>query len=297
MKPLLALVAGMLLCSAPCHAWWPAGHSILSEAAVRTLPEEMPKFFREGGKAIAHHSQDPDVAKNRAVPLSTNTEAPEHYFDWELVEKPLGDKSFPATRYDYLKFCFENGVAPQNVGLLPYAVAEWTQRLTVAFAEHRRWPQNKRIREQCLFTAGILAHYAQDLCQPLHTTIHHDGRAKEDGSSPRSGIHNKIDALVETLAPSPKALAQGQTLTPFNQLLPDVVREMRRSHGLVDDTYALEAILPVAGQKPTQTDLELLTFTNQRAREATRFAGSLFLTAWRNSAQVQLPEWLKRENK
>ncbi len=296
MKKLL-LVAGVMLCSAPCHAWWPAGHSILSEAAVRALPEEMPQFFREGGKAVAHHSQDPDVAKNRAAPLSTSTEAPEHYFDWELVEKPLGDKPFPATRYDYLKFCFENGVAPQNVGLVPYAVAEWTERLTVAFAEYRRWPKNKRIREQCLISAGILAHYAQDLCQPLHTTLHHDGRAKEDGSSPRSGIHNKIDALVETLAPSPKILAQGQAITPLNQLLPDVVREMRLSHELVDAVYALEAKLPVAGQKPAQSDSELLSFTNLRARAATRFAGSLFLTAWHNSAQVQLPEWLKRENK
>lgn len=294
---MLALVAGILLWSAPCHAWWPEGHGILSEAAVRALPGEMPKFFREGGKAIAHHSFDPDVAKNRAVPLATSTEAPEHYFDWELIEKPLGAKPFPATRYEYLKFCFENGVAPQNVGLLPYAVAEWTERLTVAFAEHRRWPQNKRIREQCLLSAGILAHYAQDLCQPLHTTIHHDGRAKEDGTSPRSGIHAKVDALVEVLAPSPKQLAQGQTIRPLNRLLPDVVQEMRLSHGLVDDVYALETMLPVAGQKPVESDLELFSFTNHRARAATRFAGSLFLTAWRNSAQVQLPEWLNREKK
>lgn len=293
----LLLLASLLLMSVPAYAWWPAGHGMLSEAAVRSLPDEMPKFFREGGKAIAHHSFDPDVAKNRSVLLATGTEAPEHYFDWELVEKPLAGKPLPPNRYDFLKFCFENGVAPQNVGLLPYAIAEWTERLTVAFAEHRRWPKNNRTQEKCLLYAGVLAHYAQDLCQPLHTTVHHDGRANADGSSPRSGIHNKVDALVETLAPPPEKLAEDQTIAPLAKLLPDLAEEMRKSHAQVYYVYTLEPLLPPAGQKPAQIDLVVLSFTNQQARESTRLAASLFLTAWKNSGDVKLPGWLKREAK
>lgn len=295
MKKLL-LLTGVLLGCAPCHAWWPVGHGILSEAAVRALPEEMPSFFRDGAEAIAHHSFDPDIAKNRAVPLATSTEAPEHFFDWELIEKPLGNSPQPPTRYEYLKFCFKNGVAPQRAGLLPYAVAEWTERLTVAFAEHRRWPGNKRTQEKCLLYAGTLAHYAQDLCQPLHTTIHHDGRTQNDGSSPKTGIHAKVDALVEVLAASPEVLARGQKIEPVTRLLTDVMQEIQASHLLVDDVYALETVLPAAGQKPAQADAAVLAFTDQRAREATRFAASLFLTAWRDSAQVKLPEWLQRSN-
>jgi hypothetical protein len=97
---------------------------------------------------------------------------------------------------------------------LPYAIAEWTERLSIAFAEHRKYPANPYIQNKCLVYAGFLAHYAQDLCMPLHTTIHHDGRANPDGSTPKTGIHPRVDSLVEKLDMQPAQLAANQRVWP-----------------------------------------------------------------------------------
>ena len=291
------MLAGVLACCAPALAWWPRGHGILTEAAVRALPKETPEFLRRNFQEVAHYSLDPDIAKNKAAPHATNAEYSEHYSDWELVEKPLAAKlsgALPETRYEFLKFCFQNKIEPNDVGLLPYAVVEWTERLAIDFAQHRRWPKNKAMQNKCLVDAGILAHYAEDLCQPLHVTIHHDGRANADGSSPKTGIHNLVDALIEVLAMEPEALSSQQKIESVGELLPAVVQEIYDSRTHIETTYALEKLFPKAVVKRESVDAGVLRFGDERAREATRFTAALFLTAWRRSEAVVLPEWLQR---
>lgn len=299
---MMVLLTGVLWSCVPSRAWWPQGHGILSEAAVRALPPETPQFFRDKAKTIAHYSLDPDVAKNQAAPHATNAEYSEHFFDWELIEqplaeKPLGNRALPPTRYAFLKWCFENKIEPNDVGLLPYAIAEWTERLAIDFAQHRRWPKNKAIQNKCLVDAGVLAHYAEDLCQPLHVTIHHDGRANADGSSPKTGIHAQVDGLIEVLRLSPQELSRGQKIEPVGELLPAIVAEIHNSRAHIETVYGLQMLLPKSGTKPDSVHTGVLRFTNERAREATRFTAALFLTAWRHSATVKLPSWLQREEK
>jgi hypothetical protein len=288
-RSLLLLALTATVSTPPAHAWWPEGHSTIARAAVQAQPGEVPAFFRRGGETVAHLAQDPDAMKNRALPNVSDAESPEHYLDREL----LRGRAIPATRSEYLRLCAELKVNPKDVGYVPYAVAEWTERLTIAFAEHRRWPTNRIVRTRCLFYAGILAHYAGDLCQPLHLTIHHDGRARSDNSSPKTGIHHKVDALIERLGLTPRELSREQTPQAFPALMPAIIREMDASSALVERVYELEPKLP-----PTTGDLtvatEVAAFTRERARAATRFLASLYLTAWRNSASVKLPEWMKR---
>src|SRR5262245_49838756 len=218
--PLLGagLLAAMLVSVHPAWAWWPVGHGIIARAAVQALPAEVPAFFRAGADQVAHTSFDPDVAKNRAAPMLSDEESPEHYIDSEL----LAGKPLPEKRYAFIALCTQAKLEPDRVGLVPYSTAEWTERLAVAFAEHRRWPDNPFIRSKCLVYAGFLAHYAGDLTQPLHTTIHFDGRARPDGSSPRSGIHNKVDALIERLQLRPEELAKDQKIAPVEKLFPAI---------------------------------------------------------------------------
>ena len=167
---LLLLALGWFLGSAglcgTAHAWWGGGHEILTRASVRALPGAMPAFLRRGEDLTAHVANDADLFKNRAVPQLADAEAPEHFFDIERLSR----RSVPDTRYAFIRACAERGLDPSKVGLLPYAVAEWTERLTIAFAEHRRWPDDPRVEQKCLVYAGMLAHYAEDLCQPLHVT-------------------------------------------------------------------------------------------------------------------------------
>jgi hypothetical protein len=49
--------------------WWVKGHESITQAAAARLPDELPAFFRNGGKHLAHFAGDPDRWKNRETPV------------------------------------------------------------------------------------------------------------------------------------------------------------------------------------------------------------------------------------
>ena len=280
------LILFLMLLTTPAWAWWGGGHDILTQAAVKVLPEEMPEFFRAAGKMVAHCSYDPDISKERSTPHARQAEYSEHYVDVEL----FGEHPIPDGRDAHIKLCAELGLTPRAVGTLPYAVAEWTERLAVAFAEYRKWPDNPMIQYKCYVYAGFLSHYAQDMCQPLHLTIHFDGIVQEDGSKLHRGIHEKVDAAIEVLKLDPTKLAKAQQVEAVGDLMPAIIKQIKAGHGLVDSVYALvEDFQDLKNPSPALVD-----FTNEQAREAVRWSASLYLTAWKLSEDIKLPGWLDR---
>ena len=289
-KALLVLSMIWLLVGNTCRAWWSGGHGILTRAAVEAVPDEIPEFFRSGGGMIAHCAFDPDVSKNRGTPVVASSEHSEHYIDLELLQ----GRSLPKNRYEFTQLCAEIGIRPEKVGLVPYAVAEWTERLAVAFAEHRKWPDNLFIQNKCMVYAGFLAHYAQDMCQPLHLTVDYNGRRQPDGTLLHKGIHEKVDALVEFLAMKPADLAEAQEIAPLDNLMTDISKSVESGYALVDRVYDLADSLPNTRDKEWTSVPEVIEFTRERARESVRFTACLYLTAWRISKTVELPSWLDR---
>lgn len=271
-------------------AWHGPGHTRATRLAGAGMPKELPAFFAGGVETIAHCSHDPDLFRLRAQPELRDGEVPEHFCDLELLE----GAELPPTRYAFVQLCVRKGLKPEAVGFVPYAVVEWAQRLTIAFAEHRKWPKNPHVRAKCLIYAGILAHYAQDACQPLHTTIHYDGRANKDGTSPRSGIHAKVDALLQKVRKDRKLLARDLKPVAYDKLLPAVAGELRRSHALVNKVYELEGQFPDL-DKPIPAGSAVEAFAVERLKAAANFTTSLYLTAWRGSAALELPQWHKRK--
>ena len=280
----------LLLAAASGLAWHGPGHHKATGAAVALVKGRVPAFFVEGGKTIQHCSIDPDLYRLRDLPQLRNREYPDHFIDLEL----LGGAELPAMRFEFVKLCRKKGRHADKVGFVPYSAVESTQRLTLAFAEHRKWPRNPHIRAKCLVYAGVLSHYAQDLCMPLHTTIHYDGRARKDGSSPRSGIHAKVDALLANIDIHPRALRKTVKAQPFDDLFAAVLAQLKRSHALVEEVYRLEKRLPDVAA-PLGDDAEVKRFITERFHTCARFIASLYLTAWRDSAKLKLPEWDKRE--
>ena len=278
----------LLTFTAPTWAWWGGGHETFTQASVKVLPEEIPEFFRAAfaEDAIAHVARDPDLARNRGTPNARDAEYPQHYFDVELLQ----GRPFAENLGAHIRLCAELGTSYHSVGTLPYVLAEWTERLAIAFKEHRKWPDNPIIQSKCLVYAGFVAHYAQDMCQPLHLTVHFDGRAKPDGSSPGTGIHENVDALVGRLKLKVDDLAKDQEILPVEELLPAIFQQIKAGHRLVDSVYDLEEDLKNY-QEPTPA---LVDFTNERAREAVRWTSALYLTAWRMSDDISLPGWLNR---
>lgn len=282
----LAGLAGLVLlvCGVPAWGWWAGGHALITRAAVQVLPAEMPEFFRQGGEAMALAVPEPDAERNAALPHLKSASRGEHFLDLEM----LTGRPLPEQRYEFIKLCAEAGLDPSQVGTVPYAVAEWTEKLALAFAQHRRWPENTLVQAQCLLTAASLGHYAEDLCQPLHATLHYDGRAGADGKSPRSGIHEKVDALPEKLKLDPHELAKGLTPAAADSLMPAILAQLRASNALVDSVYALE------GELGNLESPQVRAFAEERARVAAGFTAGLYLRAWEISAAIELPEWLKR---
>ncbi len=276
------------IATTPALAWWGGGHDILTQASIKAVPDELPKFFRTSSakEMIAHIAYDPDVSKNRDMPNARAAEYGEHYFDLELIK----DNPVPSDRNAFIKLCAELELEPMKVGFLPYAVAEWTERLAIAFAEYRKWPDKPIIQYKCYVYAGFLAHYAQDMCQPLHLTVHFDGIVQQDGTKLHNGIHEKVDSSIEMIKLNPIELAKDQQVKPVEELIPAIVQQIKNGHSLVDRVYNLVNEY----QKLNQPSQDLMDFTNERSREAVRWTASLYLTAWKMSENIRLPGWLER---
>ena len=272
------------LVAVPAQAWWGDGHGILTKGVVLALPEEMPAFFRQGGTFASHVVFDPDLFKNRRTPLLSHAENGEHYFDLEY----LGGHAIPAKRFDFITLCFELQLDPPRVGMAPYAIAEWTERLAVAFAEYRQWPENEAIQQKCLVYAGMLAHYAQDICQPLHTTLDFDGKKQADGTVIGKGIHEQVDSSVERLGFAPEELAAEQDVAAFDSLMKAITGQIKKSNWRVEEVYALW------GHWEDENDARVRALTLDLARTSVHFTASLYLTAWHQSAEIRLPRWLER---
>ena len=283
------LSTALILSAAPASGWWVDGHAVHTEAAVLSLPASMPSFFRGSADVIAHFSADPDLAKNPGLSLLREKERPEHYLDLELLE----GQTPPDTRGGFVRLCNQLRVEPSRVGFAVYAISEWAERLALAFAEYRKWP-SAALQYKCLVYAGLLAHYAQDLCQPLHTTIHFDGRVNGGDESPlgdkspHSGIHENVDSLIGKLDMKPEDIV-GAGLEPgtFPALMPAILTQLENSHSMVGDVYDLESELQSA------TSSRVREFALERSRVSSRFTAALFLTAWRQSDSIKLPAWLK----
>lgn len=285
--PLLLL---LLVATAPAaHGWFTVGHAKVTRAAVGALPPEVPEFFRAAAWGIGEGAVDPDVMKNRGTPQLRAVEEPEHYLDWEV----LRGAHLPPDRWAYYALLHDRRLTSEQAGTLPYAVHESLQRLTLAFAEYRRWPEDPWVRQKTVVYAGHLAHYAGDLEQPLHTTVHHDGRALPDMSSPRTGIHQLVDGLFEKAPCDETALTRGLGADELADPWAAIKAEMTASHALVERVYELEPLLRAAGESG-QYPAPLVELTGERFRATAGFLADLFYTAWRRSATVELPSWLDR---
>ena len=275
-------------------AWWHVSHDVITRAAVRATPE-VPAFFKDGAGMIAHMVADPDLLRNDAIPLAKGIESPEHFIDLELME----GRELPVDRFAFIAMCNELGVALDDVGFIPFAVAEATERLILAFAEHRKLPENPYIKSKCLVIAGQVAHYAQDMSQPLHLTVRHHGYRDEKGVVQQADVHAKVDGLPFALKLTVDQISNGLTIEPIDSLMAGVIAQVKRGFALVDRVYELGRAMPTPPSSAEEEiswkrDRRVEAFALERTREAARFTAALYLTAWRKSANLKLPSFYTR---
>jgi hypothetical protein len=269
---LVAVVA--LGCVGFLPAWWVKGHETVAKAAAARLPDEVPAFFRAGGKALAHYAGDPDRWKNKAATFLKASEAPNHFLDLE----DLDGNELPLDRFKAIELCQRLKVKPDKVGLLPYAILENFDRLCCAFYDHRQDPENTAIRAKCLVYAGILCHYTGDTGMPLHTSRDYDGRRNAEGKLVQKGIHAKIDGFPEKNGFTPEEICRDIEAKKIDDVWKHTLAQIDESHKHVKRCYELDEA--GAFDKPTE---ESRKFILERCKLSVQFTVDLWYTAWLRS--------------
>jgi hypothetical protein len=258
-------------------AWWVKGHESITEAAAAKLPDEMPAFFRAGGKHLAHFVGDPDRWKNRELKALRESIQADHFLDLE----DLDGKDLPAdSRFKAMDLMRGLKKEPNKVGLLPYAIVEGHEKLAAAFYDHRKDPENESIRMKCLVYAGNLAHFTTDASMPLHTTIHFDGRVVPgEAAKKQRGIHARLDAFPEKFKLTPEEITRGLEAKPIDDVWKHAIAFLKESYTHIDRSYELDAA--GAFEKPTD---ESRAFVMARCRAGAQFTLDVWFAAWKKSA-------------
>jgi hypothetical protein len=274
---ILGSLVGLAVLGGVAYAWWVKGHESIAEAAASGLPEEVPAFFRAGGKFLAHCSGDPDRWKNASCKFLRDATAPDHYLDLEDFQ----GKELPEFRYAAIALLQELKVKPERAGMLPYAIMEHFDRLSCAFYDYRADPDNPAVRAKCLVYAGNLAHLTGDCAMPLHTTRDYDGRRMGDGKWQQKGIHAKIDAFPERHGVTAEEIGRGLQSRAVEDVWSHVVKTLKESHTHVDRCYELDK--DGGFDRPTA---ESRKFILERCRVGAQFTMDLWYTAWVRSAKM-----------
>src|SRR5438309_7898056 len=227
----LGIVAALALLFAAglAGAWWVKGHESIAEAGAAGLPEDMPPFFRAGGKTLAHCAGDPDRWKNPSAKFLKASEAPDHYIDLENYQ----GKELPPDRWKAIALLQDLKEKPETAGMLPYAIMENYDRLSCAFYDHRADPKNPAIQAKCLVYAGVLAHFTGDCAMPLHTTRDYDGR-KADGKTLQKGIHAKIDGFPEKFGITAEEMSRGLKAKAVENVWAHILKQINDSYAHID---------------------------------------------------------------
>lgn len=194
----LATALSLTLCLAPAvaHAWGGSGHRMIGQAAMESLPADLPGFLRTPRAAadVGELSREPDRWKGAGKVHDQNRD-PGHFVDLSDDGTILGGprlEALPTTRKDYEAALKAAGTSSWDAGYLPYSIVEFQQQLTKDFAYwrvtvaaerlernpgKRAWLRADRGRREYLIltTLGQLSHYVGDGSQPLHATVHFNG--------------------------------------------------------------------------------------------------------------------------
>jgi hypothetical protein len=278
----LLVVVGSL---ALVRAWWDGGHAAVAEAACSALPDDMPKFFRAAAKQLGYLSADPDRWKNPSCKHLRAAESPDHFIDLEDYQ----GKELPADRWKAIALLQELKADPSKAGMLPYAIMENYDRLSVGFYDFRKNEQKEvkdeqitaAIKAKCILYAGILSHLTGDSVMPLHTTRDYDGRRDKDGNMQQKGIHAKIDAFPERNGLTAELVARDVKANKIDDVWKHVLKVIDESHALIEKCYELDKA--GAFDKPTKESRDLIL---ARCRAGAQFTADLWYTAWIRSATM-----------
>jgi len=283
--------------------WGERAHAMINRAAVKKLPAEMPEFMRKGADLIGYLGIQPDRWKVFAYPLY-QVEKANHYLDMEELAKDPLKVNFPESRIEFLGKLRGLGKKVNDVGLVPYQINEYYQRLRGGFLEYRwalrdprgtqhrsprQYGSRKSIEMTCLYYAGILSHYTGDASQPLHSTVFYDGRGP-DGKPKRTGVHLRyeIDFVNAHFSSEEEFLALVGKPRVVKDILKETKQVLAKSNGLVEKVLVFDET-----GKLEKADPQAIKMTKQRLADSSQFLLNVWYTAWVASGR-DLDDYVKK---
>ncbi len=266
----VAFVCLLWCCVPGAQAWWGSGHQRITEGAVTHLPPTLGAYFRANRPSLKGYSgQEPPG---------------QHYIDIDAY--PEFDESDPysvSRDIDDLIALHGQTFVEQN-GTAPWTVDDYVQTLSTLMATATTAEDWSNLLE----TAGQLAHYVEDLHNPLHLTTNYNGQQTgNDGIHARyegEMISRHMDDL--TIIPAPGTCVH--LPSPVDNIFDGIYAH----YPFVDTILAADTLH--SGNPPTYDETYYAgmwtatgTFTQGLLQEASEAVASAWYTAWINAGSPQ----------
>ena len=182
---LALLISLVFVLPARAERWWSTGHGHITEAAIGHLPQPLRGYFEENGSTLAS--------------WSGNEPPGQHWIDIDGYPE-FFTGTLPRQRAELEAIYGASYVA--SLGLGPWNACDLADQLTDQMAT----ADTEAAWYALLHTAAQLAHYVEDLHNPLHLTLNYDGQLTgNDGIHARyegSMINGHLGDLTLTANPS-----------------------------------------------------------------------------------------------
>jgi hypothetical protein len=258
-RPTLIALCLALLPTATAQAWGGAGHRWITESAVQHLPLPLRGFFAANHTAITNQAgMEPPGA---------------HYIDIDYYPEFLAG-TFPRDLNTLISRYGSTTVT--NNGKGPWTYANYVSTLSQGMAA----AQTPADWQNLIPTAAAMAHYIEDLHNPLHLTQNYDGQY-----SGNDGVHSRYESSMVSRHFDGLAIAPSTAV-----YLPSVIDfafdgiDERYHH--VADIMAADSAAPTP--KNTNAYYNYMwaqtgDFTHDLFQDASEAVASSWYTAWINA--------------
>jgi hypothetical protein len=307
----VVLGAALLLVPLPAGAWGAQGHRIVNGAAIRTLPDSVPAFVRNGAAhdEIELLGPEADRMKGAGAPLDDDAD-PGHYLDAMddgTIAGVVQLSALPKDRAAYDRALRAASTDEFGQGYLPYQIADGWERVVRDFAywrvdvvgaakaatpaERSFFARDRTVREAVtLRDIGYWGHFVGDASQPLHVSVHFNGWNAQKYPNPNNfsesrTIHARFEtALVRAVASEDLVVARVPALAvSHDPILTQVGAYLATTESKVPDVYRLEAAGGIDAHSAAATTLVL-----DRLAAGAAEMRNLIVEAWQTSDDAKV---------